>query len=1296
MVFPFVNIGDIAQTLVDSTLPKDALSSKQFATIVDVISEGEIEGFPSAAGFTKGTDNYNIAALKDVFLGKTPKLRANADVTNLQDTDFNFQNVGFEPRFGTSNQTFISGISDIETETNVNVKVPKATPVSRQITNSNVTAVRVTIKFNSLQKFENNGDIKGAEVNLKIKILQGDGTTSTPIDDTIKGRSSSAYARDYRINLLDANTGTPSVFPVTITVERVTDDAEDPTKLRDEFVFSSFTQIIDEQRPYPDIAHAALRFDSEQFSSVPGRMYRVRGVKIKIPHNGTVDSTTGRITYSGTFNGTLTTAKHWTSDPAWILFDLLTNTRYGLGDHITEAQLDKFAFYSASVYCSELVDDGLGGQEPRFSCNTILQTRQDAYEVVNALTSVMRSISFWSAGSLTISQDRPTDSSYLFNLANITSQGFGYSGTSLKTRSTVVSVSYFNMENQELDFETVEDTTAKTKYGALHKKITGFACSSRNQAARLGRFLLFEEQNSTETINFTTGLAEGVVVRPGQVIEVSDPVRAGVRRGGRIKSATTTTITVDDTANTDFAKDADGNLVGNPILSVILPDGSVESRNVSFPNGIVGAAITVSVAFSSAPNANSIWILSNDSLQTTTWRVVSVTESEDNYAVVGTAYNPGKFAFIEDGSPLPVRNVSILNELKDAPANLSAVQQFYVEDEKAKVKIILDFEAVSGVNQYNIQYRKDNGNFTTATISRTDFEIFDASQGLYEFRVFSLNAAGEASAEPTTLSFNAVGKTAKPEDPSGLTSEPISDRFIKLRFNPSTSVDVTHGGNVVVRHTADTSTSATFQDSVEIIPRLPGNVSETLVPALSGTYSIKFLDDTGNLSVNAAKIIVTKPDPQPNQIVTTKREDQTTPKFNGTRVRTVFSDEFNGLVLDGVEFFDNVTNVGASATDGISNFDFLSGGIASQGFYTFVDDLDLEAVFNLSLERHFKTASILVSGLWDSRVTLVNDMLDWDGTLAEKVGAKLQVATCQGVPTSSLVSSYSQVQDLITITKTSHGASVNDQVLVDFTGGNATDGFLKIASVTNENVFVAEAVRVLAEYEVVSATTGEIRFFTQGNHGGLVVGDTVNLRVLTGELVSGDYVVGALLSLNTVKITTSSNNLLTSGTLEFIKVKDNSGNNITTSGSCNISSAFSPFNTFANGEYTARGFRFRADIFSDDPDENIEIDELGYTASIKRRTETVNTAIASQCLTNNSAKTVSFINSFYTGTSELNSSTSAFLPTVGITLEGAVSGDYFKITSVTGTQFIIETRDVNNNFKNLNFKYTAVGFGKGV
>ena len=203
------------------------------------------------------------------------------------------------------------------------------------------------------------------------------------------------------------------------------------------------------------------------------------------------------------------------------------------------------------------------------------------------------------------------------------------------------------------------------------------------------------------------------------------------------------------------------------------------------------------------------------------------------------------------------------------------------------------------------------------------------------------------------------------------------------------------------------------------------------------------------------------------------------------------------------------------------------------------------------------------------------------------------------------------------------------------------------------------------------------------------------VKVSLLDLVSGDYVVGNLFPFNTVSITTTSNNFVTEGSLEFIKIKDSSGNNVTTSGNCNISSAFSPFNIFANGEYSARGFRFRAELFSNDPDQNIEIDELGYTASMKRRTETVNPAIASDCATNNAAKTVTFQNSFYTGTSELNSSASAFLPTIGITLEGAASGDFFNITSVTGTQFVIETKNASG-FKDLSFKYTAIGFGKGV
>ena len=1132
MFFSASGFSEIIPTLVDSTLPKDVLSSKQFATIVDVLSEGEIEGFPSAAGFTKGTTNYNNAALKDVYLGKTPVLRANADVTDLQDTDFNFQNVGFEPRFGTSNQTFISGISDIETETNVGVKVEKGTPVSRQITNSNVDAVRVTVKFNSLQKFETNGDVNGASVRLKINILQGDGTTSTPIDDTITGRSSSAYARDYRINLLDANTGTPSTFPVTITVERVTDDAEDPTKLRDEFIFASFTQIVDEQRPYPDIAHVALRFDSEQFSSVPGRMYKVRGVKIKIPHNGTVDATTGRITYSGTFNGTLTTTKVWCSDPAWILFDLLTNTRYGLGDHIAENQLDKFAFYSASVYCSTLVDDGLGGQEPRFSCNTILQTRQDAYEVINALTSVMRAITFWNAGSLTLSQDRPTDPSYLFNLSNVTEQGFTYSGTSLKTRSTMISVSYFDMENQELDFETVEDTTAKTKYGALHKKVTGFACTSRGQAARLGRFMLFEEQNSTETISFTTGLAEGVIVRPGQVIEVSDPVRAGARRGGRIKSATTTAITVDDTADTDL------DATNSPTLSVILSDGSVETRDVS---GISGAVITVSSAFSSAPNANSIWILQNTTLQTTTWRVISVTESEDNYAVVGVAYNAGKFAFIEDGSDLPVRNVSILNELKDAPANLTASQQFYVEEEKAKVKIILDFSSVQGVSQYNVQYRKDNGNFTTAIINRTDFEIFDASQGQYEFRVFSLNAVGEASADPATLTFDALGKTALPSDVSGLLVEPVSDQLLRLRFNQSTDVDVLHGGNVVVRHSNLTDGTGTFTNSVDIIPRLPGSVSETLVPAIDGEYILKFRDDGGRLSAGETSVVVTNPDPFPKLVAFTDREDTDSPPFGGTKVDCFFSEEVNGLVLASLLTLDEVTDL-----DAVADFDFL-GGVDTLGSYDFANILDLGSTHPLRLTRHFVTQGFYPNDLIDKRIANIDTWTDFDSATAFDVNAKLLVATTTAAP--------------------ANGSSYQDS---DFSGKT--------------------------------------------------------------------------------------------------------------------------FNTFANGTHIGRGFKFRCEMSSNDPAQSIEIDQLGYTAELNRRTEQKSNISSG---TSSSGLNVTFDHAFFTGASGTSVAAGSQLPSVGITATDLAANERFELTNISATGFNIKFLNAGNAVQNKTFSYTAVGFGRG-
>ena len=315
-------------------LPTDTLSSKQFNTLVEVVGEGEIEGSATAskAGLTKGTTAYNNAFKKDIFLNGTQLLLTSADNTSPTEGEFNFKDVGFEPRFGTSDQTFINGIANIETETSVGVAVTFGNPITRAVSNTSVNAIRVTVSFNNIQKVESNGEISGASAGVKIEIIQNNGTTTTPIDDTVTGRSTSAYFRDYLINL-PANTS----FPINVRVSRTTEDTASPEFTA--FSWSSMTEVIFKQNAYPNTAHLALRFSAESFPRIPKRSFRLRGIKTKIPHNATVDIQTGRITYAGTFNGTFKSDKEWHSDPAWVLWDILTNTRYGLS--VAESSLDQ-------------------------------------------------------------------------------------------------------------------------------------------------------------------------------------------------------------------------------------------------------------------------------------------------------------------------------------------------------------------------------------------------------------------------------------------------------------------------------------------------------------------------------------------------------------------------------------------------------------------------------------------------------------------------------------------------------------------------------------------------------------------------------------------------------------------------------------------------------------------------------------------------------------------------------------------------------------------------------------------
>ena len=1113
------------------TRTPDNLHSRQYATFLDLISEGEIEGFASASkeGLTQGTTAYNNAALKDVILNDTPVLKATATSASPATTDFNFQDVTFNPRFGTSDQTKVEGIESSSSITAVGVTVTQSSPVTRQITNSNVDAANVTITFPQLQKATDQGDLLGTSVQLKISVQYNSGGYTDVINDTITGRSADAYQRDYRVNLTGA-------FPVDIRVTRVTADSS-TSSLIDAFAWTSLGEIIDDTNTYANSAYASLRLDSMQFQSIPTRKYRIRGVKVRIPAAGasgsgtpTVDNATGRIVYPTgyIFNGVMGSAQ-WCSCPAMVLLDLLTSTRYGFGDHITDSSLDLFSFVTASKFANTLVSDGFGGQEARFSCNVNIQNSSSAFDLINELAGVMRCMPIWSAGSISLKQDSPATASYLFNLSNITSDGFTYSGSSLKQRHSIVSVSYFNMDSQEIDFEVVEDTNLINKIGSSIKQVKAFACTSRGQAARLGRAILFSEANETELVSFTTSIDSGIVIRPSAIIQIADPVRSGVRRGGRVASVTSTTvITVDDSTNTDIATS------GNATISVVMPDGTVETKDIV---SVSGATITVSSAFSEAPNVNTNWLISNDTVKSQLFRVITVEEIDDiNYGITALAYVNDKYAFIEDGSSLPTRTVSILNELKSPPSALQAVEKIVEINNQAVSKIIISWQPIVGVTQYQVNYRYNNGNFVSQTVSSPDFEIFNSDIGTYDIQVFSYNAALQTSATSADLTFNAVGKTALPANVAGLTAEPISEKLIRLRWDLSTDVDVIHGGRVYVRHSTKTDGTGTFSNSVDLIQALAGNTTTAEVPYLEGEYILKFRDDGGRFSAGEASVVFDLPDNLAPLLTQTRREDNDSPKFQGTKVSVEFDATTNSLNLAGTGLFDTISDF-----DAVGSLDDF-GGIASSGTYDFGgtaggDTLDLGGVFSLDLKRHFLTEAFYPSDLFDSR-GLIDNITDFDGATATDVNAEMLVRVTQDNPSSG-------------------------------------------------------------------------------------------------------------------------------------------------------SPTYTGFQTFANGTYKGRGFQFRAKLTSNDTAQDIKVSELGYTASLQRRTEQGNVTASGA-----GAKAITFTHPFFVGTSSLLGANTN-LPSIGINAQNMASGDYFEVSSVSGTGFTVHFKNSSNASIDRNFTYQAVGFGKG-
>ena len=482
---------------------RDSLHSTAYARVIDLLGEGEIYG-P-----VHGMDN----ALRDVYLNGTPV--ANADGT------LNFSGAAIDFRTGTQLQEPLPGFPAAESTIAVGAELKAAQHWTRLFANLQASAIRVTLGVEGLSKANTgNGDINGYRVEYAIDLSVDGAGYQEVLASAFDGKTTQRYMRSHRIEL-------PRAQGWSIRLRRITPNANSNT-IADRTFIDSVTEVIDAKLRYPMSAVVGIKINASQFQSIPTRAYHVRGRIIRVPANYDPELRS----YSGVWDGTFKLA--WTNNPAWVFHDLISNDRYGLGTRVPAGWLDKWGLYQIGRYCDEMVDDGFGGKEPRFTCNVYLQQAADAYRVVQDFASIFRGMAYWANASV-FAADMPSDPVYTYSSANVVDGKFSYVGSALGTRYTVALVSWNDLsEMGRQKVEYVENREGIARYGIQQVEVTGFGCTSRGQAHRVGKWMLLTSNLETRSVTFSVGL-DACRVRPGSIIRVADQHLAGRRIGGRIR-----------------------------------------------------------------------------------------------------------------------------------------------------------------------------------------------------------------------------------------------------------------------------------------------------------------------------------------------------------------------------------------------------------------------------------------------------------------------------------------------------------------------------------------------------------------------------------------------------------------------------------------------------------------------------------------------------------------------------------------------------------------------------------------
>jgi len=913
------------------------LQSRAFAQVLDLVSEGEIVGLVDGA--------------KSIYL--------NGTVLENADGSRNFQNVTFEGRTGTQAQTYIPSAAAVESAIAVSSEVTAATSLVRTVSNSEVDAVRVVLSVLALYKAENDGKQAGTSVQIAIDVQASGGSYVTQINDTIDGKATSKYQRAYRIAL----TGSA---PWNVRVRRITADATD-LSLQNKTYWDSYTEIIEAKLRYPNSALISMRFDSAAFQGIPSRAFDLKLLKIQVPVNYDPVART----YSGIWDGTFKTA--WTDNPAWVFYDLVTNERYGLGTYVPAAQVDKWALYTVSQYCDEQVNDGFGGTEPRFTCNLYLQSRQEAFKVINDLASVFRGMVYWSSGSLTVSQDAPKDAVALYTQANVVNGQFIYSGASAKAKHTVALVTWNDPDDQyRQKIEYVENATQIARLGVIQTEVTAFGCTSRGQANRVGRWLLFSEELESETVTFSTGI-EGAVARPGDVIKVADSARAGARMGGRVVNATTTVIGVDSAVTL---------AAGTWTMYVVLANGTVESKTVS---SVAGQSVTLASGLSSAPQVGAQWVITGTSLEAQTFRVVTVSEQDGGIIeITALKHDPDKYDAVEDGLVITPRDISILDDATDPVTNGAVTEYLYTTTTDVKVGATITWTPPSRATSYLVEVRIDQQNLVQYTTQSASLELLDCEVGTYIITVYALNITGKKSAA-YTFTASVLGKTANPANVTGLQLVAQGANGL-LQWDQHPDLDVRIGGQIAIRY-SDLTTSATWNTSIPVA-EFAGSATSGTVPIAAGTYLAKAVDSTGQYSLGTATILSqTLSIIQYNAVVISDQD----PGFTGTKTNMFV--ESNKLKLDLVP----TPSLDLDFTAGTyEEGEVYPDPVVQSGEYEFSSYIDVSAIYTSRVSVNFAAAAVNLANLVDNWPTIdsigdldlgdipvnyVDSWTDWDAVL---------------------------------------------------------------------------------------------------------------------------------------------------------------------------------------------------------------------------------------------------------------------------------------------------------------------------